>query len=120
MCVLAGENVNEKGLGLREGLGRPFGRKEGNGDSKTQLVEIWRMPSCLTGSRLMTIRGIRGQKTLGAMRMCVCAYVLIGLSVCLRCRQNMKDGNTAGGFGGGWLTAVVWLEASPALHRDLF
>lgn len=93
-----------------------LGRKEGNRDSKTHLVEIWRTPLCLTGSRLMTIRGIRGQKTLGTVCMCVCAYVLIGLSVCLCCRQNMKDGNMAGG----WLKPVVWLEASLALHRDQF
>lgn len=103
VCVLAGENVNEKGLRLREGLGWSLGRKEGNGDSKTHLAEIWRTPFCLTGSRLMTSRGIRGQKTLGAMCMCVCACadVLIGLSVCLCCRQNMKDGNMAG-RGVGW------------------
>ena len=102
MCVLTGENVNGKGLGLREGLGWPLGERKGmDGDSKTHLVEIWRTPFCLTGSRLMTIGGIRGQKTLGAM--CVCAYVLIGLSVCLCCRQNMKDGNMAAREGRGWL-----------------
>lgn len=37
-----------------------LGRKEGNGDSKTHLAEIWRKPLCLTGSRLMTIKGIWG------------------------------------------------------------
>lgn len=47
-----------------------LGGQKGNGDSKTHLVEMWRMPSCLTGSRLMTIRGIKGQKTLGAVHTC--------------------------------------------------
>lgn len=61
---------------------------------------------CLTGSRLMTTRGIKGQKTLGAM--CISAsvsvglvYVLICLSVYLHCRRNMKDGNLGWGGGGG-------------------
>lgn len=66
-----------------------LGRQKGNGDSKTHWVEIWRMPFCLTASRLMTIRGIKGQKTLGAVH--TCAH----WSECLCCRQNIKDGNMA-------------------------
>ncbi len=96
--ISRGGNVNERGLGLREGSGWPSGVRRG--DSKTHLFEIWRTPFCPTGSRLMTIRGIRGLKTLRPMCICVCAYKL-PMSVCLCCRQNMKDGNIARRGGGG-------------------
>lgn len=97
-------------------VGVALGRQEENGDSKTHLVEIWRMPFCLTGSRLMTIRGIKGQKTLGAMHACVCAYVLIGVFVVQTEYERWKCGRE----GWGERVAVVWLEASLALHRDPF
>lgn len=100
-----GKMEMKKDWGSGRGWGGPW-EKGREWSSKTHLVKIWRMPLCLTGRRLMTIGGIRGQNTLWVMCMCVCindawAYVLIGLSVCLCWRQNMKDGNMAGRGDGG-------------------
>lgn len=73
--------------GVLQGVGWPSGDRREMEIPKHTFFLIWRMLLCLTGTRLMTIRGTRGQKSLGAMHacvsvlMCLLVCVLIGLCV---------------------------------------
>lgn len=63
-------------------------------------------------------QGNKGLKvSWGDVCLCLCAH----RSECVFVLQAEYEGWKYGRKGGGsWLMAVVWLEASPALHRDPF